>query len=309
MDIYDAIEVSPGVWEPAIAAGLYPDMTNEAYHASKGVSKSHLDDICIEHGFSPLHYWDKRVNPDQPPPKEKEEHLILGDAIHKAILEPDLMSGFAFVPEDAPAKPTEAMKNSKNPSISSQDRVSWWADFERENEGKRILPVKMHKALIGARDAVHMHPAAKHLFKGGNAEQTFFATDPVTGALIKCRTDYDVLEREAMIVDLKTTDDAAPKAFEKSMRNFRYDVQDPWYRHVIHSAFDQQDIVRKFVFVAVEKVRPFAVGIYWIEDDDRQQGMALARRDLDTILACRQSNMWPDFGCKPQLLRVNRRPL
>lgn len=307
MDLYDAAEVSPGKWEPVIAPGLYPDMTNEEYHASPGVSKSHLDDIAPEPGHAPLHYWDKRINPDQDPPKEKEDALVLGDAIHKAILQPDLMSQFAYVPDDAPARPTDAMRKAKNPSISSQDRVSWWGDFEAEHEGKTILPAKMHKAIQGARDAVHMHPAAKHLFRGGNAEQTFFAIDPETGALIKCRADYELLEREGMLVDLKTTEDAAPRAFKNSMRTYRYDVQDPWYTHVVHSAFDTAEIVRKFVFVAVEKVRPFALGIYWIEPADRRMGMDMARRDLATILECRRTGVWPDFGCAPKSLIIDRR--
>lgn len=306
-EIIEAVEVAPGRWETDVAPGLYPDLTNAEYHKGPGVSKSMLDVIAEPN--CPLDFYDKYVDPNPPEEKPKEDWQVLGDAIHKAILEPDLLSQFAYVPDDAPQRPTDAMKKSKNPSVSSQDRVSWWADFEREHEGKTILPSTMAKALIGARDAVHMHPVAKHLFTGGNAEQSYYARDPETGLLIKCRPDYELLEREGMIVDLKTTESAAERAFRQSVISYRYDVQDPWYQHVIHRAFDQPDgaIVRKFVFVAVEKVRPFCTGIYWITKEDRQRGIELARADLALIQECRRTNLWPDYGCNPKQLRIARR--
>jgi hypothetical protein len=309
VDFLDYIETAAGVWVPAREPGVYPDETDGEYAASKGVRKSQLDDIAPERDMTPAHFWDKHVNPNQDPPKVKDDALILGDAIHKAILQPDLMSQFAFVPEDAPARPTDAMRNSKSPSVSSQDRVSWWDDFERENHGKRILPVKMHRAIEGARDAVHCHPVAKHLFTGGQSEQSFYAVDPQTGALIKCRVDYNRLERDGMLIDLKTCEDASPRGFKASTRAYRYDVQDPWYQHVIHSAWGAKpgEIVRKFVFTMVEKLRPFALGIYWIDPADRQNGMDMAHRDLATILDCRRSQLWPDFGCTPQGVQINRR--
>lgn len=309
MDL-DASQREDGVWEVDEPLGLRPDMTNAEYHASRGVSKSHLDDISPEQGMTPLHYWDKRVNPEPPPPKAREDHFIVGDAGHAAILEPDSMSRFAFVPEDAPDRPTEAMKKSKNPSMSSQDRVSWWADFEREHEGKTILPVKFHQAVIGMRDAVHMHPVAKHLFTAGRSEQTFFARDPETAALIKCRFDYEQFEQYGRAVDLKTTLDASESGFRSAIFGYRYDVQHAWYKHVAHSAYpDAGEFVRSFVFVAIEKVRPFALGVYWLEPEDVINGMELARRDLNTILECRETGLWPDFGCTPRQLRINRRKI
>ncbi len=65
--------------------------------------------------------------------------------------------------------------------------------------------------------------------------------------------------------------------------------------------------MEKFIFVAVEKVRPYAVGVYWLEPEDIPPAMELARRDLNTILECRRTGIWPDHGCNPQALRLNRR--
>ncbi len=83
-------------------------------------------------------------------------------------------------------------------------------------------------------------------------------------------------------------------------------MQDPWYRHVIKHAFADQVEVRRFVFVAVEKKPPFAIGIYWIEPEDVITGMELARRNLATLIECKRLNEWPDYGCNPRGLRINR---
>lgn len=306
-ELIEAIEVAPGLWDADVRPGLYPDLTNAEYHKGPGVSKSMLDVAAPPN--CPLDFYDKYVDPNPPEVKPKDDWQVLGDAIHKAILEPDLMSQFAYVPDDAPARPTEAMKKSKSPSVSSQDRVSWWADFERENEGKVILPATMARAIIGARDAVHTHPVAKHLFTGGNAEQTYYARDPRTGMLIKCRPDYELLEREGMLVDLKTTESAAERAFRQSVISYRYDVQDPWYGDTVELAFDAKprEIVQKFVFVGVEKIRPFCTGIYWITPEDRIKGRDMAATDMALIAECRRTNLWPDYGCNPKQLRIARR--
>lgn len=307
--ILEATEGADGQWA-AIAPGLYPDLTNEEYQESDGVSKSWLDDISPEMGHTPAHFYDKRLAPDREE-RKKTPALIMGDAIHKRILEPDLFERrVAKVPDDAPPKPSSRSLKAKNPQAHVQDAISWWADFEAEHAGKMILPASDFDVAIKAGDSVLTHPVAKTLFTGGAAEQSYYAIDQETGALIKCRVDYEQLALHASVTDLKTTEDATPNAFASSAFNYRYDVQDVWYRHVIRSAWQGQVEVRRFVFVTVEKVRPFAVGVNWIDPADYAAAMQYARRDLDKILEGRATGIWPDNGCNPtKLRRLNRRPI
>lgn len=302
-------EIAPGVWR-TFAPGLYPDLPNEEYQKGEGTSKSHLDDIAAELGMTPHHYWHTRLDPNRVA-KPKTEALILGDAIHKAILEPDLFStNFVELPGDAPARPTAAMLKSKNPSANSMDRVSWWADFQAEHGEKIALKSDDYLMVTRMRDAVYAHPTVRknNLLVGGNVEQSFYAIDPETGALIKCRTDYETLERDARIIDVKSTDDASPEGFAKSVYKYRYDVQNGWYPHVIRSAFEQQVEVRSFIFIAIEKEWPHAIGIHWLDPEDIATGLVVAKRDLRLIESCKASNEWPDFGCAPgQLRRINRK--
>lgn len=294
-----------------LTPGLAPGMTNDAYQAADARSKSELD--LIAPPSSPLHYYAKRIDPKREPEK-RTEALILGDAIHKAILEPDLVSQhFVAVPDDAPRRPSITQVNAKNPSPESRGSINYWRDFEAENVGKFILKPAEMKTVLACRDAVHRHPVARGLFVGGEAEQSYFAIDPETGEPIKCRLDYSLLEAEAMIVDLKTTEDASEFAFGHSARKYRYDGQAVWYPDVLAAAYGQP-VAETFVFVAVEKDPPHAIGIYYYDYElgilgARRSGKevrAELRRDLKTIIKCREENFWPDYGVEVKPLSVRR---
>ena len=286
--------------------GHYPEMTNDDYHSTGGISKSHLDDIADR---SPLHYWNERVRPDREP-RDKTPALILGDAIHKAILEPDLLeSNFITAPADAPKRPSSAQRKAKKPSIETLEAIDFWDNFGRQAFGKTILDTDDLAMIKRARDSVHRHPVAGPLLRGGMPEQTFFAICPRTGALIKCRSDY---LKPRMIVDLKSTEDASPEGFGKSAFNYRYDVQAAWYPHVVEAS-GWHEPIEHFVFVAIEKSEPFACGVYYaveevmgwnnIPERPLDDARYVMNANLDMILACRERGQWPDYAMNPQALQ------
>lgn len=269
------------------AQALYPDAdgvlephpiglvhcTNYQYHSGPGISKSQLDAIA---SGSPKHYWQKYLNPDREP-EEPTPALVLGSAVHSAILEPDLFTS-EFVGSPGFDRRTKAGK----------------ADYEAfaaENTGKTILTDDQMQTCLAIRDAVHTHPVAANLMRGGESEQSFYAIDNDTGELIKCRTDYLVGD---FIIDVKTTDDASPSGFGKSAANYRYPVQVAWYWRVMEAAFGQHP--PHWIFLAVEKNPPFALGIYFPDRADVQRAALAAQRDFMRIVDHRRANHWPDYG-------------
>ena len=60
----------------------FVDIDNDAYHAGPGVSKSHLDLIAKK---SPLHYWDRYINPDREP-EEKTVPMIFGQVFSSGYI-------------------------------------------------------------------------------------------------------------------------------------------------------------------------------------------------------------------------------
>jgi exodeoxyribonuclease VIII len=273
-----------------IDPGHYPDMSNETYQASDAESKSRLDTIAD----APIHYWAKYIDPDREP-ETKTEALILGDAIHKAILEPDLLTAcFIAVPEDAPKRPSSAQLNAKNPSADSVAAMQWWAGFNAEHANKTVLSAEQFKTVMRTRDSAYRDPLIRGLMNlPGVAEQSYFAIDPETGLSVKCRPDWMVLEN-GLIVDVKSTEDASPDGFAKSVENYRYYVQDPWYKDVIALHCGGQAI-EHFAFLAIEKKWPNATGVHYLTADDIADGRAAARQNLRRIAECRSANHWPSY--------------
>lgn len=255
--------------------------TNDEYHSGSGISKSHLDAIATA---SPRHYWHKYLNPNRER-SEPTAAMVMGSAVHTAILEPDLF-------------PTEVIKS---PGFDRRTKVgkAEYEAFQIANRGKIVLEPEDYDVCLAIRDAVHMHPVAGGLLQSGQAEQSFYAIDQETGELIKCRTDY-LHDSGTMVVDVKTTEDASPAGFGKSSANFRYPVQTAWYNRVLDAAFGEHPA--NWVFLAVEKKPPYAVGLYYVDPDLAERGAVAAQRDFMRIVEHRRSGVWPDYGMEPQPL-------
>lgn len=249
-------------------------LTNEEYHSGPGISKSHLDKVAK----CPLLYWERYINPEREP-EEQKAALVFGSAFHTATLEPDLFaSEFLIMPEF-----------NLRSATGRAARDEWLAG---EAKGLTVLTVEQRDLALKMARVVHKHPVAGQLLRGGQKEQSFFAKDPETGALVKCRTDHSDFSA-GLIADLKSTDDASEDAFAKSIANFRYHVQQAWYEDVLSSIYGEAPPY--FVFIAVDKNPPHPIGVYYIDPEDVQLGRQLARRDLKTILECKRTGIWPDF--------------
>lgn len=262
------------------------EIENDAYHAGPGISKSHLDSIAEDCGKTPLHYWYKYINPDRVR-EEPTAAMVLGTAIHTAILEPDTLQARVVPGLDIPRR-------------SNADKAEW-ASFEAANAGKIILPAESYQDVLAMRDAVHRHPVAGPLLRDGKSEQSFYATDPETGELIKCRTDWMANSGE-FIIDLKSTEDASPAHFAKSVANFRYHVQQPWYEDILDILYGEHPAY--WMWLAVEKKPPYAVGIYYLPPEAVRLGGMLARRDLNRIIECKRMDSWPDYATEAKELAL-----
>lgn len=256
--------------------------TNDEYHAGPGISKSHLDVIAKG---SPRHYWYKYINPEREV-SEPTSAMIMGTAVHTAVLEPDIFPMVMIKSEGFD-------RRSKNGRAEAEE-------FAKKHVGKIVLEEDDYDACLSIRDAVYKHPLASILMKApGTSEQSFYAIDKETGELIKCRTDY-MHQSGEIIVDLKTTEDASPAGFAKSCANFRYPVQPAHYNHVFDTLYGEHP--KTWVFLAIEKKPPFAVGVYYLSNIDLELASIAARRDLNLIHQHKTLGIWPDYGTEPQEL-------
>jgi hypothetical protein len=246
------------------------DLSNADYHAHPAVSKSHLDKVAR----SPAHYWASYLDPERVP-QEPTQAMILGTALHTAVLEPELWDQQFAVPPQAFDRRTKAGKELAQA-------------FEQEAAGKLVLSPDDADRIRRMADAVHQHPASRFLLDlPGLREASYFWTDEETGVECKCRPDWHSTDRR-LVVDVKTTEDASPKGFQKSVASWRYHVQAAWYQRPLGA--------EQFLFICVEKTSPFCVAVYAVTPAMFAAGARAADRDLALLAECRKTGQWPGYS-------------
>lgn len=259
-------------------------MENADYHAHPAISKSHLDLIAR----SPLHYWARYIDPKRVIP-EPTPAMRLGSALHTHVLELHKWDREYVVAPDGIDRRTKAGKEA-------------WAAFEAESAGKTVLSRDEADHVMHMGRAIHSHPAAAMLLNlPGEAETTHMWTDSGTGLGCKCRPDW-LTKDGSIVVDLKTTEDASPAGFRKSIGQWRYGVQAAWYTHSLEQATGIRP--SQFIFIAVEKKAPYAVACYAADEEMIQLGMETAMRDLQRIAECRATERWPGYSDQIEMISL-----
>lgn len=307
---HEAIEV------PTV--GIFADIPNADYHGGPGVSKSGLDIVRR----SPMHFKASReAEKREPTPAQRE-----GTIIHDLVLEPatfwDRYAKPFVAPEGAIATsedikdrlrkhglPVSGKKCDLQFRLSKVEPDAVFLDdlkatYMSEVGDKIVISEEEYAKAQAIAASVMSHPVAGKLFAKGSgvAELSCYWTDEKTGVLCRCRPDF--WRHDGIVVDLKTTVDASPEGFSKSIEGWRYHVQDAFYNDGIRAAISQSNSDRKppkaFVFVAVEKTAPYAVGVYRLDSDSVQIGRREYRENLDTYAACLGTDSWPGYGDKIQ---------
>lgn len=257
MKIITYEELTP---ELAAAGCLVTGMPNDAYHSGPGISKSGLDLIAR----SPAHYAYRTAS-------EPTRAMVIGSATHAAILEPEEFDKQYMLLRDV---------TDRRSSVYKQAAEQFGAD--------NVLTGTEADSVIGMRESVRLNSSAVELLDAsGHVEIAAFATDPVTGVLVKCK--FDKLLSDLRSVDLKTTQDL--RDFAKSVANYRYHVQQAYYSDVFAWATGLQ--LESFDFLAVEKDAPNASRIFRLDTPSVDYGRKLYRQALDLYAECLHRNDWP----------------
>ena len=260
------------------------------YHATDAVSASLLKQIAK----SPAH---ARAYLQQQ--QEPTAAMLFGTAFHMAVLESERFeSEYVVLPDDAPKKPTKLQLNAKKPSKETVENINWWKEFNLLHQGATIISDEDYTAITAMAEAIGDHPAASKLVRGdGQTEVSMFWEDEDTGLQCKCRPDIWIAQgRGSVIVDIKTTEDASPEGFARSIQSYGYGIQAAHY--LAGSGADA------FIFVAVEKKEPYAVAVYQL-DALSLEISEMKRRDMLQLWAsCRESDSFPAYSDECQLISL-----
>lgn len=280
----DATEVA--AWQPlpppAIENELVRDMPAELYFSIESLSQSGAKVLRQ----SPMHYLFERTH--RKPPSDA---MLFGTSVHDGVLEPDTYGArVAAVPDDAPKRPTSAQLNAKKPSPETVAAIAYWQELDAASAGKIVLSAKDYARSRACIEAVRSHPSARRLLDGGDVELSLFWQDRQYG--VPCKARWDCANRGG-IVDVKTTTDASPEAFGKSIANFEYHAQGAHYisgaEHVLNES------PKFFAFIAVESEPPHAVACYYLDSDAILAGQHLMAIALERYAEARATGQWKGY--------------
>jgi exodeoxyribonuclease VIII len=269
--------------------GVYSDMDFMVYARIDAASQSKLSRLVPP--STPAHC---RAYMQQPP--KKTEALIIGNATHCAILEPDsFTSRYVTLGQCDAVKKSDGQRCSNNATVLKGGVSFCGVHFKGSSDDVRqVLTPKDYADCLSIRDAVWAHPAARALLmQGTDRELSMVWRDDPSTEMCKGRIDVPASGIET-IIDLKSTISAARDNFAWSIRKFGYHRQAAMY---LDGAFlSGVGDFKNYVFIAYEKTPPFAVATYRLSDTDIVDG----GRELAQLLAlyskCRREDHWPAYS-------------
>ena len=234
---------------------IYKDIPNEDYHAGVGISSSYIRRF----GQSQLHAIEHK--------QESSPNLKFGTASHALIVEG----------QEAFDKEVRVLTGSPYTKTYKEEKA------EYEEQGFIVLKESEVETIQSMKDNMVYEGNAYLDAKGKIAEASvYWYEDDI---LCKCRPDMMCpplkepnSDNKIVIVDYKTTISCEPFAFNKSVKKYGYDMQAAWYRRgLLMAGYDVED----FMFIAQEKVHPYASKVFRITKEQIDFGWTMMENYLE----------------------------
>lgn len=255
--------------------GVYPDLTDDAYHADPVPGGSLSSTGARRILDSPARF------------RYDQEHRVgrrafdVGHAVHAKVF---------GVGAPVISYPDEHLTPSGNPSTKAAT-VAWEA--EQRAAGLTIVSAADLARVDAMAEAVLAHRGARRILnqEPGTPEVSAFATDPETGVWVRARFDYLT---PSVAADLKTTAGRASRVgFGREAARHGYPVQEAHYLDALQWATGERP---PFRFIVVEKAPPHLVAVHTFDDVARLIGAELAAQARRTYAECTATGEWPGYG-------------
>jgi len=241
--------------------GVY-EVANEAYHAGPGVSSTTIKKILR----SPAH---AKIRGESTPA------MALGTALHEAILEPEVFAE-KYVRWSGGRRAGRAWDEFQGYALVLKQTIL------TEDEWGALQGMQASFAASAIWDKLRI----------GHREIAAYAIDAPTGLLVKAKAD---LLHEDIIVDIKTTDDATPEAFQRAIVNYGYHISARYYLDVFNAALKGDHYVT-FVWAVVEKKPPHGLRYYYASQAMLDIGFKEYSKALELYGECEKTNNWPAYA-------------
>lgn len=257
--------------------GIYKNIAYEEYRAIDACNYSTLK-VLIDKSAAHCKYYMDNGRPDS-------AAMAFGRALDSYLLEKGLFySKYCVIPAI---------------DRRTKDGKKLYAELAEKNKGKEILSEDDMSAIVQIGQAFETC-RAKIMLTGGDSQSTLVWTDEKTGLLCKARIDY-LIEESDVIVDLKSTSNAKPEAFNKDMFKYGYYIQAGLYT-MGYKVLTGKDAM--FGIVAIETEPPYVVSGFEVGDRTMLAGKNAARQALDRFAQCKEHNDWPGYTTGIELIEL-----
>ena len=289
--------MKPQLKQPIVCHG----QSDPDYRAAKGLSQSAMKELLI----SPAHFL-ARYGPDAEP-FFPSKAMTDGTAIHHKVLEPDTFDATYINKGEKPKEPTvpemKALCKESGHDVPSGAKK---ADLElllwpegKPKDRRKALDADTWRMVNNAAAALRTHDIAGDWFCPGATDyrkhnEVSVYVKHENGQILKGRFDrLDTSGEVIRILDLKTTVNASPREFQRSVVNYSYDLQAAWYMNLARRAFPGRPV--EFYFVALERKAPYGISVFKASDNLLHSGQVKMDRALDTYCQCEALNYWPSY--------------
>lgn len=165
------------------------------------------------------------------------------------------------------------------------------AAFESAHAGRTVIDESERSAIEAVHGSLMSNASALALLGMAETREAVFVGS-IGGVPAKCRVDAVGLE-SGVLLDVKSTASAAPRAFARSCAEYAYHLQMAFYRSILR---ENGVAVSDVVLVAAEKAKPYAVALYRMREEDLDA--------MDSVLAgcaalyqrCVETDEFPGYG-------------
>lgn len=273
VDQYEPMEPF-GTWNPT------------RYHEEPGVSSSQLKVAEKNLALFERQYVTKEADPNY----AQSESILVGNIVHAMLLEPQALEHM-YVPEpDFSDREylTATGKPAANPKLTNEYKKDV-EEYQAKHNGAEIVKQDVWDKCLTMSGNVNRHEIAQQkLLWCDHFEQAFRFKDLERRMVWRVKFDA-VSSSEGVIVDLKTTRDASPQEFTRSVHHFRYAGSIALYSLAYRVAFGHWP--RESWLIAIANCDPYDVAVY----DGLsviEQGWQWVNKQMDRVANAKASKDW-----------------
>lgn len=223
--------------------------------------------------------------------REQTAAMLRGSMVHTLVLEPEKYAEqYALAPQCDRRTKEGKLTWQKFIEFAERDKLTLVTD-EQHNEAEQIA------------NAVLSHPEFSKCMSmidewSAIEKRIDFYWDDIAS---RCKPDL-ILPKHKLCVDLKTTADASPEGFAKSVASFGYHRQQAFYSEAIKQHYGEEF---RFIFAVVETSEPYNTAVYELDAASVDAGRQEINLLLDELERRTRDNDWtPEYskGVRPLAL-------